>query len=128
MKIYEFPYRFHRGIYLPLIPITLEQRESTYALADSGATVSLFESWVVERLGIEIESGRQRLLSGIGGRILAYEHKVRLRIADIEFPCKIAFSRELRVSLNLLGQDNFFDHLIVTFDKRKKVVQLCSQK
>lgn len=128
MKVYEFPYRVHRGIFLPLIPITLEERQSTYALVDSGATVSLFEPWVAERLGIDIELGRRRSLEGIGGRILAYEHNVRLRIADIEFPCKIAFSRELRVSLNLLGQENFFDRLIVTFDKQRKIVRLRTRK
>lgn len=128
MTRYEFPYRIHRGIPLPLIPIILAEKEQTYALLDSGANVSLFEAWVAERVGLPIEKGKKRFLTGIGGRILAYEHLIPVRIVDYKFSLKIAFSRELDVSVNLLGQDNFFDHFVVSFDRAQKVIQLTTLK
>lgn len=124
MKMYEFPYRIHKGSALPLIPVILAGKEETYALVDSGASLSLFEAWVAERIGIEVEKGKKRFLTGIGGRVLAYEHLVPMKVAEVEFNCRIAFTRELKVSLNLLGQDNFFDKFNIAFDRTRLVVQL----
>ena len=76
MKVYEFPYRIHKGNALPLIPVILAEEEKIFALVDSGASLSLFEAWVAERIGIDVEKGKKRFLTGIGGRILAYEHLI----------------------------------------------------
>ena len=95
-----------------------------YALVDSGATVSLFESSVGEALGLKIPNGKKRLLAGIGGRILAYEHRISIRVGPDRFPCRICFSPEMKVSFNLLGQEDFFDHFTVTLIKRQKTLRL----
>ena len=123
MTVYEFPYRFHKGVWLPLIPVAFKTFQ-TAALVDSGASVSLFDPKIGETLGISVDKGKKVYLTGIAGRILAYEHTVTVKIADYEFLLKAAFSYELKVSVNLLGQDNFFDKFIVTFNKSKHVLRL----
>lgn len=119
-----FPYRTWGSYSLPLIPIGFADGSITYALVDSGANVSIFEASIADKLGITIESGKQIPLQGIGGRIIAYEHVVPIQVGSLEFNCKIAFSREYFVSLNLLGRDNFFSHFFVIIDEKKKEVTL----
>ena len=122
--IIEYPYRIHVNVTMPIIPITINNKIETYALVDSGASVSVFEADIIDALNLKLETGKKRFLQGIGGRILAYEHHILLKIADFEIRSNIAFSRELNVSLNILGQNNFFDHFIVIFQKSKNKIRL----
>ena len=124
MAVLEYPYLAYKSVHLPLIPITIGSNLVVYALVDSGATVSLFEAKVAEALNINLARGKKRLLTGIGGRILAYEHRIMIRIGPDRFPCRICFSPELKVSFNLLGQEDFFDHFTVTLIKRQKTLRL----
>lgn len=124
MAVLEFPYLPYRSFHLPLIPITVGSGLVLYALIDSGATVSLFESKVAEALGIKLTRGKKRLLTGIGGRVLAYEHRIMIQVGTDRFACRICFSPELKVSFNLLGQEDFFDHFTVTLIKRQKTLRL----
>jgi hypothetical protein len=47
-----------------------------------------------------------------------------IRVGPDRFPCRICFSPELKISFNLLGQEDFFDHFAVTFIKRQKTLRL----
>lgn len=123
-----YPYRTWGTYSLPIVPIGLADGSIVYALVDSGANISIFEASIAEKLGIAIENGKRISLQGIGGRIVAYEHMVPIHIGSIEFNCKIAFSREFYVSLNLLGRDNFFSHFLITFDECKKETVLHPSK
>ncbi|MBU4298579.1 retropepsin-like domain-containing protein [Patescibacteria group bacterium] len=119
----KFPYQRKEGKTYPLIPIVLVYKKKkllTEALLDSGANISLFQDSIAEYLGIKVEEGEKIELLGIGGRIIAYIHQVELAIDGIKFPCKIAFSWELPVSVNILGRDNFFEKFFVCFNEIKK--------
>lgn len=122
----EFQYLEKDGQYFPVIQVTLrgKSKEITVnALIDSGASFSVFRPEIAEYLGIKIEAGKQVHLTGIGGRILGYLHRVSLSVGSTSFRCKIIFSREFTVSFNLLGRDNFFSPFLVSFsEKQKKVV------
>lgn len=61
---------------------------------------------------------------GIGGRILGYRHHISARVGEKRFALTVIFSRELTVSFNLLGRDNFFRQFLVTFDERHHIVRL----
>lgn len=119
-----FPYRTWGPYSLPMIPVGFADGSIVYALVDSGANVSIFEASIADKLGITVEEGKQMTFQGIGGRIVAYEHTVPIQVGSLEFNCKIAFSREYYVSLNLLGRDNFFLHFLVTFDEKKREILL----
>jgi len=91
-------------------------------LVDSGASLSIFRAEVADLVGIDIESGRRTLLTGVGGRIVGYVHELELIVAGVAFPWQVAFSRELQVSLSLLGRQDCFQHFFITFDEMAREV------
>lgn len=110
------------------MPVFLEKVGTVYAIVDSGANISLFQWEIAELLGLKVSSGGQISLSGIGGKIQGYLHSIPITVAGKTCRCRICFSRQLKVPLNLLGRDNFFRFFRVTFDERKKVTVLESFK
>jgi hypothetical protein len=124
----SFPYsKTSNGRFFPVVPLKLRYRKElakTSALIDSGATTSIFRPEVAEGLGIGVESGEEIYLSGVGGRIRGYLHKLEIEVAGKKFKCPIIFSYEYTVSLNLLGREGFFGKFIVVFDEEKKKIRL----
>lgn len=119
----EFDYFQKDGQWFPIIDVTLQhsrQSITTKALIDSGASFSVFQSEIAEYLGITIEQGKKIYLTGIGGRILGYVHRVSLSVGSVHFNCTVVFSPELSVSLNLLGRNNFFHPFVISFFEQKK--------
>jgi hypothetical protein len=122
-----FPYMRKGEQHFPVVDITLAlsvRPLTVTALADSGASFSVFRAEILEYLGIQLEQGKRVYLEGIGGRILGYLHRLPARVGEKAFAFRAVFSRELTVSFNLLGRDNFFQQFLITFDERAKTVQL----
>ena len=119
----KFKYATRRDREFPIIPITLIKENieiDTDGLVDSGANISVFREEIAECLEIIIEDGEEILLQGLGGRIVGYIHELRVRIDDEKFPCKVVFSKELTVGLNILGREGFFEYFQITFNERDK--------
>ena len=122
-----FPYYFNGSEYYPVVPVVFvvgKKRIRTQALIDSGATISVFGEETAENLGVKIEKGEKTILGGVGGRIIGYIHKLRLRVAGKYFICPIVFSREYLVSFNLLGREEFFQRFKIIFEEKKNLVRL----
>ena len=64
------------------------------ALVDSGASFSVFRSEIADYLKIPIEKGNLLYLTGIGGRILGYLHRLLIKVGSKVFSCKVVFSKE----------------------------------
>jgi len=123
----KFKYATRRDRKFPIIPITLIKENVKIdidGLIDSGANISVFREEIAECLEIVIEDGDEILLQGLGGRIVGYIHELRVRVDDEEFPCKVVFSKELTVGLNVLGREGFFEYFQVTFNEAAKEVIL----
>jgi hypothetical protein len=122
----EFSYLEKNGQYFPIVEVKLKNRKNELtvkALIDSGASFSVFRPEIAQELGIDLERGKKIYLTGIGGRILGYLHKVPVSLGNKNFLCKIIFSPEFNVSFNLLGRDNFFMPFIISFfEKNKKTI------
>jgi len=114
-------------IYFPIIPVDLDYRQrmwSIKALVDSGATISIFKEEVAEELGLGIEKGEEIFLGGVGGRIKGFIHNLNLSIGGKRFKAPVVFSREFKVSINLIGRKKVFENFLVTFDEKNKKVKL----
>jgi len=123
----KFKYATRRDKEFPIIPITLIKENVAIdidGLIDSGANISVFREEIAECLEVVIEDGEEILLQGLGGRIVGYIHELRVRVDDEEFPCKVVFSKELTVGLNILGREGFFEYFQVTFNEVAKEVIL----
>ncbi len=121
----EFSYLQSGAQYFPIINLRVKGKTnelSVKALVDSGASFSVFRPEIAEFIGVDIEKGKAIYLEGIGGRILGYLHIIPTSVGNKNYKCKIVFSRELTVSFNLLGRDNFFDPFLITFFERGKKV------
>lgn len=123
----SFKYKFSNYNYYPIISITLSKNllsTKASAIIDSGASISIFGEDTATELNINIEKGEKRILGGVGGRIVGYVHKIKVKVAGKSFTCPVVFSREYKVSFNLLGRDTFFEKFKITFDETKKKVIL----
>lgn len=123
----KFPYLKREKKSYPIIPILLRYKDKfilTEALVDSGASISVFHAEVAEHLGIKFKTGKEIYLGGIGGRILAYSHRLNIKIGEATFICKIAFTEKMPVSLNILGRDNFFKNFLISFNEIRQEVTL----
>lgn len=123
-----FPYKQHlTGDYYPIVPLAVnhkKKRVEVFALIDSGATTSIFRPEVAEELRLKLEEGKEIYLTGVGGRIKGYLHRLKVEVAGKQFTYPIIFSYEYTVSLNLLGREGFFKKFIIIFDEKEKQVEL----
>lgn len=115
----------------PIIPIEIEyqdKRADYFVLVDSGADVCLFPQELGEFLGIDIERGETRNITGIveGQTRTMYEHPVMLKVGGWSFPSRVYFMQDLsQQGYGLVGQTGFFDLFRnVKFEKRKNVLEL----
>ncbi len=124
-----FPYQLFKGNFYPLINLFIRAKKDLpkrkiLALIDSGASMSIFQPDIAEELGIKIESGKPTSLQGVGGEIKGYIHTLTLEISQKTINCPVVFSREYKVSVNLLGRDGFFHAFQITFNESKKQLSL----
>jgi len=123
----EFSYLKKKDQYYPMVDVELigpKRSLLVKALVDSGATYSIFRPEIASFLGIPIKKGERLYFYGIKGKILGYLHRVPVRVNREKFECNIAFSKEFKVSFNLLGRDNFFLPFLITFNEKFRKVLL----
>lgn len=121
----EFNYITLRGRHYPLIPIKLhygDKNVKTYALLDSGSTLSVFRNEIAEDLGIEIRSGQEKILQSASGLIRVFIHPLTVEVDKERFDMNIGFSSDLAASFNILGREGFFGRFRITFDERQKKI------
>lgn len=122
-----FKYHYNGEGYFPVIPfyVSLGSKQlKIRGLIDSGATISVFKDEVADQLEIDIESGKEIYLGGVGGRIKGYIHKLNVEIAGEKLLCPVVFSREYLVSFNLLGRQAFFYKFRIIFEESKNMLKL----
>ena len=123
----EFAYVVINDKSYPVIPLHIRNKNGERdleALVDSGALMSTFGAEVANKLGVKIENGERRISIGTAGKIEVFIHEVEIKVFDKWFPCKVAFSKELRTKFNLLGREGFFDQHLVTFNQKDKKIIL----
>jgi hypothetical protein len=125
-KVINFPYRKYKGEYYPIIALRLQSCTKilqTEAYVDSGASVSIFLAEFASALGIEPAEGKiTYIMVGDGSYIPVYLHTVSVKLGNISFPATIGFSSHLGAEFNLIGQKDFFDRFIVSFNRRAGIV------
>jgi len=94
-----------------------------HALVDSGSDRNLFPAGLGESIGLDIKSGKERPIYGIGNaKLTAYGHNVLLHLGSGEFKTIVDFSYEQ--NMPLLGRRGFFDIFKrVEFRERKREVE-----
>lgn len=124
---YKFPYaRFHGKSY-PLIPVTLSRgrrRVNTFALLDSGASISVFRPEIAKALRVSNKGRSQMRLGTGGGGVDIRISKIHMQIKDTRFMANIGFADGLAPRFNILGREGFFRHFSICFNEIMKTVIL----
>ena len=100
----DFSYFQKDGQFFPIIDVVLRNKGKelkTKALIDSGASFSVFRAEIADELGIVLEKGEKIYLSGVGGRILGYAHKVFVDVGIKIFSWNFFFSAEFYVCFSV---------------------------
>jgi hypothetical protein len=123
--LYQFPYvRFH-GKYYPLIPIALtrgDRNVNTFALLDSGASISVFRPEIAEALNIPRKSRTGMRLGTAAGGVDIGISRVRVEVGRTAFKARIGFSRAFAASFNILGRESFFHKFSICFNEMSRTV------
>ena len=122
MPTIEFPYTFHKGYLMPIIPITI-QNHKVWVYVDSGATFSMVNAAEARDMGIDWQSGRlQMVVVGDGSFIPVFIHDVSVEIGRTPITIPIGFSERLGVGFNLLGRTGVFNRFEVCFNDHTRKV------
>ena len=81
------------------------------AKVDTGAAVCLFSYEDGLDLGIPIEQGIPKRLSGLKGSLEAYGHEITLQTGDIAFQGVVYFAKHPGLKRNLLGRQGWLRNL-----------------
>jgi len=108
---------------LPLInvKVSLQSKSAiTRALIDSGADINLINAQFGKLLGIDYKTGPKTSLKGIVNQSIdVYMHNIDLeipRLTTYKTTMPFGFIDSSTVGI-LLGQQGFFDHFKITFEK-----------
>lgn len=125
LSYYEFPYvRFH-GQHYPLIPVTLHRgryKVRTFALLDSGASISVFRPEIARALRLPTNHPGEAHLGTAGGGVKIGISRVEVQVESTRFSTKIGFSETFAASFNILGREGFFPKFSVCFNEMMKTV------
>lgn len=137
-KIIKFPYvreiirdpvaRKVGEAYRPIIPVRLIHQNISckfLGLIDSGADECTFPGTIATFLGHNLEKGKAKIFTGIGGSVVAYLHQTDLEINGICFRTNVYYASEWNnMGFGLLGQAGFFSHFKIFLDYQKKEISL----
>lgn len=123
--------RYGPGILRPVIPVKLRHKaaEIEYeVLVDSGADLCLFDAEIGEAIGIDMKSGKQRIVTGVGGKSSIYfVHTVEIEVGGWLHKIEAGFMSNVAgnvIPYGLVGQRGFFDIFVVKFDLLKEEIEL----
>ena len=122
MSLIEFPYTFHKGYLMPIIPITILGHR-VWVFVDSEATFTILSTDDALRIGIDWERGSQQMIVvGDGSFIPAYFYDLSIQIDQWQITAPVGFSECLGVGFNLLGRKGIFDQFQVCFNDHTRKV------
>lgn len=124
---YHFPYVKFHGRYYPLIPITLSKGRysvNTFALIDSGASMSVFRPEIARALRIPLRGKSNVRLGTANGGVNIAVTQVQIEVEDEKFMSEVGFSHTYATSFNIIGREGFFRRFSIVFNEIMKTVIL----
>src|SRR4051794_34689176 len=102
---YEFPYVKFHGRFYPLIPITLSRGSyavRTFALLDSGASVSVFRPEIARALRLPLKKKASARLGTANGGLDIRLASVHLTVEATRFLANVGFSTSYATTFNII--------------------------
>ena len=123
--VYKVPYTGND----PLLEFLAKDKDNHWikfiAYIDSGAFMTILTKNDASDLGIDLTKGKKLDLHGVGGTVLAYVHKVEIRIVNEIIKLEIAFSTSNETP-RLIGRSGIFVKFKICFNDKVKNVSFSS--
>ncbi len=100
-----------RGVTVPVILQLNEKIVELEAKIDTGAENCIFERRHGETLGLEIESGEEKIFSTVTAPFVTYAHELAIKVLDIEIFSTVYFAKEEFYTRNVLGRQGWLDRV-----------------
>ena len=99
------------GITVPLILQLNGNLVEIEAKIDTGAENCIFERRHGETLGLEIESGAEKIFSTVTAPFAAYGHEITINVLGVETFSTVYFAKEESFTRNVLGRQGWLDRV-----------------
>ena len=99
------------GITVPVILQLNNRLVEIEAKIDTGAENCIFERRHGETLGLEIESGAEKIFSTVTASFVTFEHEITLNVLGVEIFSTVYFAKEESFTRNVLGRQGFLDRV-----------------
>jgi hypothetical protein len=97
---------------------------NTFALIDSGASISMFRPEIAKALHLPMKMRQGMRLDTASGRVDIAVVKVGIEIERTKFQARIGFSHTYAASFNIIGRESFFHRFSICFNEVMKTVIL----
>lgn len=99
------------GITVPTILQLSDRLAEIEAKIDTGAENCIFERRHGETLGLEIESGTEKVFSTATAPFITYGHEITIWVLGIEIYATVYFAKEESFTRNVLGRQGFLNRV-----------------
>ncbi len=99
------------GITVPVILKLNDRLVEIEAKIDTGAENCIFERRHGETLGLEIESGAEKIFSTVTAPFVTYQHEITLNVLGVEMFSTVYFAKEESFTRNVLGRHGWLDRV-----------------
>ena len=79
---------------------------------DTGSSLCIFERFLGERLGLEVEQGYPQWVATVMGSFLVYGHDVTLNVEQFAFDTMVYFAKDYDFKRNVLGRFGFTQRIL----------------
>ena len=99
-----------RGISIPVRLSANDRSCLITAKLDTGCDFCIFERRWGDWLGLDIESGSERVFRTMAGNFVTHQHAVIVETCGIQFESVVYFARDGAVSRSFVGRGGWLDH------------------
>ncbi|MFN7945888.1 MAG: hypothetical protein U0Z53_11090 [Blastocatellia bacterium] len=99
------------GITLPVLLRSGSAEIRVDTKLDTGASFSIFQRLIGEKLGLDIEDGILERVGSVRGSFPAYGHEITLIVLGIEVTATVYFAAEKNFPINVLGRQGWLDRV-----------------
>lgn len=114
--LFDYLLRYDAGQPGITVPVLLQSGQAQINVAaklDTGSSHCIFERFIGEHLGFEIEQGHRLNIGTVMGSFPVYGHTVTLAVEQMSFEAVVYFAANTAFNRNVLGRNGFLNRLVL---------------
>lgn len=104
------------GITVPVVLALSHISVNAETKLDTGSSYCIFERFLGERLGLDIERGHPQWISTVTGSFLTYGHNVTMNVDEFSFDTMVYFAVDHSFKRNVVGRFGLMQQMLFGVD------------